>query len=276
MAAGNMTTTTHANFIPELWSTKVLEFRQANLGAADRVDRNFEGEFEFGDTLHVPNLTELTVRTKAASTDVTYETYTEAVTDIVINTHTYAAIKIEDILKVQAMPGLMEKYTSQFGYVLKKDIDTAITGRFDGFTQAVGTLLVPLTEADYRRAIQYLNDANAPQEGRSWFLSPAEMTNALGIDKFVNKDYSAATVNGAHVGTIYGIPVFETTNLEGSNGAGHDNALIQESAIALAVQQNVVTESQYDIDALAWKTVAHQIYGHQEMRDNHGVWMPAA
>lgn len=275
MATGPVTVTTAANFIPELWSNSTLDFRQAKLVCADRVDRSFESELKHGDTLHVPNISELSVRLKAANTAITYENFTESVTDIPIDNHTYVAIKIEDIVKVQSKYDLMAKYTGQFGYNLAKDLDTTVNSIFDGFSQSVGTLLVGLTEEEIRRAVQYLNDANAPSEDRSFFVSPAEMNNLMSIDRLINKDYNLATSGPGSIGAMFGIPVFETTNLEGSNGAGHDCALLQRSAIALAVQQMPTTVSEYSVDDLAWKTAAHQVYGKKEMRDSHGVLMLA-
>lgn len=280
MAVGNITLTTAANFVPEIWSAQTLDFRQANLVNAMLVDRSFESDAKFGDTVHVPNITELTTRSKAAQTDITYENFTETVTDILIDTHKYAAIKIEDIVEVQSKYNLREKYVKQFAYVLAKDLDTAVASIYDGGSQTLGTLTVGLTDADLRRAVQYLNDANAPTTGRAWVFSPAEVNSLMGIDRLVNKDYNLSTL-GANIsqqgmiGAIYGIPAYETTNLEGSNAAGHDNVLLQESAIALIVQQGVKVESQYDLDSVAFKTVAHQIYGKKEMRDDHLVWLQA-
>ena len=277
MAAGNITITTAAGFIPEIWAMETLDFRQANLVNAMLVNRDFEAEVSFGDTVHITNVSELSTRSKAASTDITYETFTETTVDVSINVHKYASIKVEEIAIVQAQQNIREKYTKQFGYVLGKDLDTQVNALYDGFTQTLGTLTVALTEEDLRRGIQYLNDANHPATERAFVFSPAEMTSLYGIDRLVNKDYNVASLNAnlstqGMVGTIYGIPTYETTNVEGSNGAGHDNALIHKDAIVLIVQQGVKTVSQYDVDSLADKLVAHQINGILELRDTAGVW----
>ena len=276
MAVGGHTITTDAIFIPDVWSGQTLDFRQANLVNAQLVDRSFESDAKFGDTIKVPNITELTTRTKSAGTDITYEVNTETSTDIAIDTHKYAAIKVEDIVEVQSKYPIRSKFTGQFGYVLAKDLDTAVAALYDGATQTLGTLTVALTDEDLRRGIQYLNDANHPSTDRAFVFSPAEMTSLMGIDRLVNKDYNLASL-GANlsqqglVGTIYGIPAYQTTNLEGSNGAGHDNVLLHRSFLALVVQQGVKMETEYSVDAVAWKVVAHQIYGLKEMRDTAGV-----
>ena len=278
MAAGNVTTTTAANFIPEIWAMPTLDFRQAQLVNAMLVNRDFEAAVKFGDTVHITNVSELSTRSKSASTDITYETFTETTVDVVINQHKYASIKIEDIAEVQAQQSLREKYASQFGYVLAKDLDTAVNNLYDGFSQTRGTLLVGLTEEDLRRAIQYLNDANHPTTDRAFVFSPAEMNNLYGIDRLVNSQYNLASLGPniseqGMIGTIYGIPTYQTTNVEGTNAAGHDNALLHKDAIVLIVQQGMKVESEYSVDSIAWKTVAHQIYGILELRDSAGVWL---
>jgi hypothetical protein len=276
MAAGNITTTTADVFIPEIWALPVLDIRQANLVNANLVNRDFEASVDFGDTVHIPNVSELSTRTKSASTDITYETFTETDVDVSINQHKYASIKIEDIVKVQAQQNLQDIYTRQFGYVLGKDLDTAVNGLYDGASQTIGTLTVGLTEEDLRRGIQYLNDANHPDTDRAFVFSPAEMNNLFGIDRLVSQDFNLASLKNLNqqglAGSIYNVPVYQTTNLEGSNAAGHDNVLMHKDFIVLIVQQGMKTEAEYSVDSLAWKLVAHQIYGLLELRDTAGVW----
>jgi hypothetical protein len=276
MAVGNVTVTTAAGFIPELWALPTLDFRQANLVNANLVNRDFEAAVDFGDTVHITNVSELSTRTKSASTDVTYETFTETTVDVVINAHKYAAVKVEKIAEVQAQQNLQDTYTKQFGYVLGKDLDTAVNGLYDGASQTIGTLTVGLTEEDLRRGIQYLNDANHPDTERAFVFSPAEMNNLYGIDRLVSQDFNLASLKNLNqqglAGSYQGVPIYQTTNVEGSNAAGHDNILMHKDFIVLIVQMGMEVVSQYDVDSLADKVVAHQIYGLLELRDTAGVW----
>ncbi len=102
------------------------------------------------------------------------------------------------------------------------------------------------------------------------------------LDQFVHGDYSKLNANvsksarEAYLGTWMNIPVHFTTNVEGSNAAGHDNALFHKSAIALIVQKAKTPHKQFDINYLATKVVFEQIYGMAEMRDDHGVFARGA
>ena len=93
--------TTADVFIPELWSMEAIVARENQLVFANLVDRKFEKGLSFGDTIHVPSVSNLASRTKSINTAVTYETVTETNTDISIATHEYAAIALENISRVQ-------------------------------------------------------------------------------------------------------------------------------------------------------------------------------
>src|SRR3990167_11074322 len=94
--------TTATAFIPEIWAKAVIVAQEDALVFAPLVNRQFEKELRFGDTLHVNSVSDLSVRTKTANTAITYETVTETATDITVNTHKYVAMAVESIVKVQA------------------------------------------------------------------------------------------------------------------------------------------------------------------------------
>jgi hypothetical protein len=72
------------------------------------------------------------------------------------------------------------------------------------------------------------------------------------------------------------MPVYKSVNVEGSNSAGHDNAMFHRAAFALVKQQAPKTFTMFDIDYFARKVASEQIYGTKEMRDNHAVWCKGA
>ena len=85
-----------------------------------------------------------------------------------------------------------------------------------------------------------------------------------------------AALEFAYVSSFLNIPVYKTTNVEGTNSAGHDNTLFQKESIALVMQMAPQMHSMFDIDYFADKVAIEQLYGTQEMRDDHGVWIKGA
>ena len=92
------------------------------------------------------------------------------------------------------------------------------------------------------------------------------------MDKFVHKDYGreGAVLTG-NIGNIYGYSIDVSTNVDGTNAAGHDNAMFHRDALACVTQIQPKVMSDYDINYLASKVVAQQLWGVLEIRDDHGV-----
>ena len=292
MANGNITTTTAANFIPEIWSKDAKIAVEANLVLAKRVNRQFESELQVGDTLHIPDVSNMSVSDKSAGTDVTFETITEGETQVVINKHKYAAFKLEDIVKVQANQDLMARYTDRMGYGLAKKVDSDLGALYTDLGQTVGSQGSAVTDANLRRAIQYLDDADAPSGDRTWVVKPAAMSDILGIDKFVRADavgylasmspivratlergeFNPAEVKG-YFGQIYGLAVFVSTNLasSGTSPITYHNLLFHRDAFVLVMQQDIRVQVDYNIRSLADEVVADCIYGVKTFRSTFAV-----
>ena len=275
--------TTADVFIPELWSMEAIVARENQLVFANLVDRKFEKGLSFGDTIHVPSVSNLASRTKSINTAVTYETVTETNTDISIATHEYAAIALENITRVQNNRDQLKLYAGKLGYALALAVDDVLAGLVDNFSQNVGTLAVELTDDDILRSRQYLDDADAPQDSRVMVVSPAQETGLLKLDRFVHNDYESVHGPGretglekAYVASFMGMPIYRSVNVEGTNSAGHDNGMFQKESLALVMQIAPKTYHQFDIDYIVDKVVVEQLYGTREMRDDHGVFMKGA
>lgn len=289
MTSGNITVTTAANFIPEIWSAETRVATEANLVMAKLVNRQFEGEIsQYGDTVHVGDISDLTAQVKSANTDVTFETVTEGKFDLVINKYYYVAFKIEDIVKVQSRVDLRSKYTEKAGYALAKQIDSDLMALYSGLSQTVSGL----DDAGILDAILYLDEANAPAGDRSLVISPAGMHALLSIDKFVRADavgYLASMspivtghLNGGsfdptkvkgYFGQIYGVSVYVSTNVatSGSSPIVTHNLLFHKDAFTLAMQSEIRTQADYNIRSLATEVVADCLYGVGEFRDTFAV-----
>ena len=268
-----------------MYAKKAIVAREEQLVFANLVNRVFEEDATFGASIKVHSVGNLAAQTKATSDNAAtiYETITESDKTITIGTWEYQGIAVETFTEVQADRDLIEMYAPKQGYALALSMDTTIAGLPDDFTNNVGTLIVELTYDDVLRARQYLDDANAPQEDRWWIVSPAQEAGFLKLDHYSNKDYgdlhgvpTAKPVQRAYIGTWLNIPIFKTTNVEGTNAAGHDNVLMQREALALVNQLKMRPHRQFDIDTLALKAVVEHIYGVGEMRDDHGVWAKGA
>lgn len=278
MATGNITTTTAANFIPELWSPLTKDAVESNLVMARLVIRDYEGEIkQKGDTVNIAEISNLTARDKSASTDVTYETITEDLLTISIDKHKYAGFKLEDIVKIQANVDLMKKYNNKVGYALAKQIDSDLLALYAGLSQSVGTDGTAISAANFLAAIQYLDLADAPETERYGVFNGGDKASFLDVDDFVRYDSMGIGGNLSPIvtgrfGELYGVQVFFSNNVTTTGSpSGNHNLVFHKEAFALAMQRDIRVQAQYDIDALADKVVGDVLYGVKEFRDTFGV-----
>lgn len=284
MATGRITTTTAVEFLPEIWTGEVRAFREAKLVLANLVKRvDFVGKK--GQILHVPDLTEPTVRAKTAGSDVTYETFTETEFTMTISRHNYAGFLLEDLPAIQSSFDLRSLITKASGYAIAKDMDTYIAalgaglaGRYigsDGSTAwtSVANNEADITEAGIRRVIERLDTVNVPTDDRYLVIHPAQKNVLLAIARFTEYQMlgpGGIPIKTGQFGEIYGVQVFVTTQIPSIDSSTcHENLLFQKEAFVVAIQLEPRVSALWDIDALGWKVVIDNVYQEAEFRDNH-------
>lgn len=262
-------------FSPDIWSKQVLRATESNLVFAKTVNRQFESDASVGKAVKVASIGNLSARAKTENTAITYESVAETVTTITLNIWSYAAVGIEDIVKVQSAVDVQNEYQRKLGYALAKDIDSNLATAVAGFSQTVGTLGTAATDADIIRAMQYLDDADAPADDRFLVITPAEKANKVALDRWSNALYvgDRKPVISGMLGEMYGFNIAVTTNLVKPAGGQGNNVAMHRDALALVQQRGPKMHLFYDVDFFTWKLASEVIYGHQEMRDKYGVWV---
>jgi hypothetical protein len=266
-------------FSPDIWSRQVLRATEANLVIAKSVNRGFEDDASVGKTVKVASIGNLAARAKTENAVITYEAIAETATTITLNIWSYAAVGIEDIVKVQAIVDTQNEYQRKLGYAVAKDIDSKLAADFAGFSQIVGVLGTAATDANVLAAVKLLDDADVPQDDRFFIMSPAEKVSKLALDRWSNALYigtSAYPTKSGMLGDMYGLNLAVTTNLVKPAAGQANNAIFHRDALALVVQRTPKTHIFYDIDTFTWKLAVEVIYGHQEMRDTFGVLVNGA
>lgn len=283
MSITSMTVTTGANFIPEIWSAEVLRAVESNLVLAKQVKRYDSDVKSFGDTIHVPDVSNLTANAKSAGELVTAQAPTENKKDISINQHWETSFYVEDILKVQSRYDLMSEYTSKAGYAIAAKIDALLAGLYSGLSQYVGDGSTAITDANIILAVKKLDLADAPETDRYFDIRANGKADIMGIDKFVLRTgpgwgpENSPILNGAKengfFGDIYGTKVYVSNNLivEAGSPTKCHNLMFQKEAFGLAMQESPRTQTQYKQEYLANLVTVDTIFGLAEMRDSFAV-----
>lgn len=276
LGTAQQTITTGANFIPELWGPEVilaatnnLVFRPLCWDWSDPV----KGK---GDTIHVPNISNFVTTAKAANTQVTLQAPTEAMVNLLVNQHDESSFLIEDMLKVQSTFNLMQFYTQKAGFACAQTMDTQANNLVSGFSQILGSAGIDLGDVQIRDGIEFLDLANAPPTDRAIVIHPTQKNALFGIEKYFRADFrgdgSSDILVKGRFGTIYGLPVYVSTNV-GTSGNAYLNTVMQREAIAIADQLGPRTQGDYFLEYLGNLVVSDVIHGSIESRDSFGVWL---
>jgi len=238
------------NFIPEIWSGKLIEnFYDATVLAAI-ANTDYEGEIrQFGDTVNIRTTPELTIRTYVKGENLTVENPDKAKIQLVIDKGEYFAAIEDDVDKVQSDINLMDTWSKDASERMKIKIDQrvltdilpgiaatnkgdeagAISGNIDLGTTAAPVAITKANVLDYIVDMgTVLDEANAP-EGDRFFVIPAKMAGLIKKsdlkDASLSGDSTSVLRNG-RLGMIDRFTIYVSHNLANDSGkfsvvAGH-------------------------------------------------------
>jgi hypothetical protein len=244
------------NFIPEIWSGKLIEnFYDATVLAAIS-NTDYEGEIRnMGDTVNIRTTPEITIRDYVKGQTLTVETPDKPKIQLVIDKGEYFACVEDDVDKIQTDVNLMDTWSKDASERMKIKIDQRVLtdllpdiGSFNKGATAgeqsgsynLGTTGAPLTVTkDGASATTsvidlivdlgtVLDEANCPEAGR-FLVIPAKMAGL--IKKSELKDASltgdgTSVVRNGRLGMIDRFTLYVSHNLNVSSGktsliAGH-------------------------------------------------------
>jgi hypothetical protein len=244
------------NFIPEIWSGKLIEnFYDATVLAAIS-NTDYEGEIrQYGDTVNIRTTPEITIRDYVKGQTLTVENPDKPKLQLLIDKGEYFACVEDDIDKVQSDIVLMDTWSKDASERMKIKIDQRVLtdilpgiGAFNkGLTAGeqsasfnLGTTASPLTVtkdgASSTTSVvdllvdlgTVLDEANAPEAGR-FVVIPAKMAGL--IKKSELKDASLtgdsmSIVRNGRLGMVDRFTIYVSHNLNVSSGkysiiAGH-------------------------------------------------------
>lgn len=239
------------NFIPEIWSGKLIEnFYDATVLAAIS-NTNYEGEIRrMGDTVNIRTTPEITIKTYVKGQTLSVENPDKPKIQLVIDKGEYFACIEDDVDKVQADINMMDTWSKDASERMKIKIDQRVltdilpdisvlnkgtnAGRISGNIN-LGTTGAPVAVTK-TNVLEYLVDlgtvldeANAPESDR-FVVIPAKMAGL--IKKSDLKDASltgdnVSVLRNGRLGMIDRFTVYMSHNLNVAAGgkfsiiAGH-------------------------------------------------------
>ena len=163
-----------------------------------------------------------------------------------------------------------------FGEALARKQDADLIALFDGFSVTSGDGTTAISPAVIFNALSTLRANSLPANECAVVLHPkiaydlkSGLTNTFaGLDT----ETSNEALRAGFVGTLAGMPIFETANMSDTGTAGdYKGGAMHKDALAIAMMQDVKIETQRDASLRADEIVATAVYGVGELHDSYGV-----
>jgi hypothetical protein len=288
MALGtdHFTPTDLAEYIPEVWGTRVNDFYRPKLKFANFFTNRSDELAEGGDTLHTPNLSEMTANAKVNGSQVTLNSPTFTGVSLVVDQWFEVSFLIEDKEAAQVKKSLntQERMMKNAAHTAAKKLETAIATLFQSFSVSVGSTGVALTAAVVLQAISSLESVDADYEEAAWLLHPKTYwVDLVTLDRFalaINTADAANPVMKTAPYMIHGRPVLTSTTVTKINtNADYAGALAVPDAVHWATsplpgardQFGVRLQASYIQEYLGTLVTADLLYGVIENRDAGGI-----
>lgn len=246
-------------FIPELWSTKLIEKLYDATVYEEIANTDYEGEIKkHGDKVIIRTVPTLTIRDYVKGQNLQYENPTAPNVELLIDQGHYFAFNCYDIDKYQSDLNLMSEWAADGAEQMKIKVDTNILGTI--FTSAhaqnagatagrksgninLGTVATPLavTKANVSDVIvdygTVLDEQNVPESGR-YLIIPARMAGLIKKselkDASITGDGTSMLRNG-RLGMIDRFTIYVSNNVSVSAGK-HNIIFGQKKALTFAAQ----------------------------------------
>lgn len=214
------------NFVPEIWTAKILVALRKKAVAAQLVNREYEGEIRrMGDTVNITSINDVTIGNYTKHTDITFEDIDDATRALVIDQQKYFAFELDDIERAQAVNGgaVMNQALDNATYQLRDVADSylfaAMNTAIQGTANDLGTVAIHTTAQNlYDTFVDLavtLDVDNVPEEGRWAVVSPALHGRLLKLDTFIKPgdDAAPAARRNGYIGSIAGLELYKSNNL---------------------------------------------------------------
>ena len=207
------------NFIPQIWSARLLANLDKNLVYANAVNRDYEGEIKkFGDTVKINQMGDVTVKDYKGGVIEDPEELNSNQTILTIDQAKYFNFKVDDVDKAQANVTLVDKGMGRASYAVQDVIDKFIAALVKDAKIKVGNTGKPV-EITVANAYDTLVDLgveldkkNVPRVGRFVILPPFYL-GLLSKDPRFTKDFKIlenGVVDGA---TVSGFKIMMSNNV---------------------------------------------------------------
>jgi N4-gp56 family major capsid protein len=272
------TTTTLNDLLPAITAEAMFVANERSIMRG--LVKNYSIPASNGKTITVPIYP---TQSAAAVTEGDEVSNTEVSTNGVTLTVSTVAIRtmITDLVRASSASNVVADMGRLFGEAIAKKMDQDLLALFSGFSVGVGSASTAMSAALVANAVARLRANAVPGDALACVLNPYvayDLKSAL-TNTFANPNAGIIqneAMQTGYVGTLFGVPVFESANIANTGTAGdYVGAVFHRDALGLAMIGDIQIETQRRASFVGDDIVASAHYGVGELYDGYGVKITA-
>ena len=277
--ANESTTTTLNDLLPQIVAEAMFQANEKSIMRG--LVKNFNMPLNSGKSIVVPTYPKITAAAVAEGTDLAN---TEVATGGATLTVSEVGVMttVTDLALRTSASNVIADVGRLFGEAIATRMDKDLTALFGSFSVGVGGATTTITVNKVFEAVAKLRQNGVPATDLACVLHPMvafDLKAAIGTNAFAGGDLQTEALRSGYVGTLAGVPIFESSNMtdSSSNDPGstgdYKGGLFHKDALGLAMMQDIQIEQQRDASLRATELVATAVYGKGEIFDSYGIEM---
>jgi N4-gp56 family major capsid protein len=272
------TTTTLNDLLPQIVAEAMFVASERSIMRG--LVKNYSIPASQGKTITVPRYP---VQTAAALTEGNELANTAVSTDGVTITVSTVGIRtlVTDLAVAASASNVVADLGRLFGQAIATKMDKDLLALFSGFSVGVGSASTAMSAGLIANAVARLRANAVPSDDLACVVHPfvaydlkANLTNT-----FANPNAGIIqneAMQAGYVGTLFGVPVFESSNIADTGTAGdYVGAVFHRDALGIALVGDIAIETERRASFVGTDVVASAHYGVAELYDGYGVKITA-
>jgi len=248
------------NFVPDIWSARILANLSKTSVGAGICNRDYEGDASVSDSVKITSITDPTI-TAYTGADMTPEDIDDATQSLLLDQKQSFNFYLDDVERAQAVSGgaIMQAAIDRASYGLANVLDAYVLNALAAGASAAGPdhlvaeATVNTAAGAYDSLVAWnilLDEANVPEENRFAVITPALYGYLLKDARFVGDGSAigATTRQNGKVGMAAGLEIFKSNNLPAGPGAGAGTAMLVGSRYACTLAEQVRSVEAYRVE----------------------------
>jgi N4-gp56 family major capsid protein len=272
------TTSTLNDLLPQITAEAMFVANERSIMRG--LVKNYSIPAANGKTITVPiyptqSAAAVTEGDEVSNTAVSTNGVTLTVSTVAIRT------MITDLVRASSASNVVADMGRLFGEAIAKKMDQDLLALFSGFSVGVGDASTALSAATIANAVARLRANAVPGDALACVVNPYvayDLKSAL-TNTFANPNAGIIqneAMQTGYVGTLFGVPVFESANIANNGTAGdYVGAVFHRDALGLAMIGDISIETQRRASFVGDDIVASAHYGVGELYDGYGCKITA-